>query len=118
MIERASDDQKPPSVCARFASTRLGTMRKRLTPRPRTASSAGSSVAEAAIETSGMNRPPRPIERMNGSGIRTSRASPTATVSPEKIVARPAVAIVARSASAGSSPASSCSRYRNTISIE
>ena len=58
------------------------------------ASIAGSSVAEAAIETSGTSRPPTPIERMNGSGMKTRSARPIATVSPENSVARPAVAIV------------------------
>ena len=36
---------------------------------PKIASRAGSSVSAAAIETSGMSRPPTPIERMNGSGM-------------------------------------------------
>ena len=77
---------------------------------PISESSAGSSVAEAAIETSGISTAPAPIERMKGSGISSSSASPIATVSPENSVARPAVAIVVSSASAGSWPASSCSR--------
>ena len=68
--------------------------------------------------TTGTSRPPIPIERMNGSGMNASRASPTATVEPEKIVARPAVAIVVISASCGSSLRASSSRKRNTTSIE
>jgi hypothetical protein len=81
------------------------------------ASSAGRNVAEAAIDTSGTRRPPTPIERMKGRGMNTSSARPTATVSPEKIVARPAVAIV-RSSAWSASPWSSSSRYRKTTSIE
>lgn len=64
-----------------------------------TARSAGSRVADAAIDTSGTSSPPMPIDRMNGSGMSTSSASPTATVAPENRVARPAVAIVVRRAS-------------------
>jgi hypothetical protein len=72
---------------------------------------------EAAIDTSGTTSPPRPIDRMNGNGINTRRASPTATVRPENTVARPAVRIVVTSASWGA-PRSSSSRKRNTTSIE
>ena len=35
-----------------------------------------------------------PIERMNGEGMKSSSASPIATVAPENSTARPAVAIV------------------------
>ena len=111
MIEVARPCQKPvTSFAARRSSTRRGMIRRRLTPRPITDSSAGSSVADAAIDTSGTSRPPTPIERMNGSGINTSSASPTATTPPENSVARPAVAIVVRSASCGSSVWASSSR--------
>ena len=106
------------SLAARRSSTRRGMIRQRLTPRPMTASSAGSSVAEAAIDTSGTSSPPTPIERMKGSGMNTSSASPIATVAPENSVARPAVAIVVRSAACGSSVWPSSSRKRNTTSIE
>ena len=81
-------------------------------------SSAGRSVAEAAIETSGISTAPAPIERMNGSGINSSSASPIVTVRPEKSVARPAVAIVVSSASTRPLPEFSSSRKRNTTSIE
>ena len=47
----------------------------------------GRSVADAASDTRGTISPPIPIERMNGSGMRTSSASPSATVIPEKSVA-------------------------------
>lgn len=92
--------------------------RKRLTLRPMTASRAGRNVAEAAIEISGTSRPPTPIERMKGSGMKTSSARPTATVAPENRVARPAVSIVRTSASCGSSLSASSSRNRKTTSIE
>ena len=97
---------------------RRGTIRQRFTRCPISDSRAGSSVAEAAIETSGTSRPPTPIERMNGSGMNTSSASPTATVRPLNSVARPAVAIVVRSAVGTSSSCASSSRKRNTTSIE
>ena len=119
MIEVARRCQRPvTSFAARRSSTRWGMIRQRLTPRPMYDSSAGSSVAEAAIETSGTSRPPTPIERMNGSGMNTSSASPIATVAPENSVARPAVAIVVRSATRASSSCASSSRKRNTTSIE
>src|SRR5581483_2673485 len=41
---------------------------------------------------------------MNGSGIKRSSASPTATVAPEKITARPAVSIVRSTAASTSWP--------------
>ena len=119
MIPRASQVQNPCCVAsARRWSTERGTKRRRLTFRPMTARSAGSSVAEAAIETSGTSRPPMPIERMKGSGMSTSSARPTATVAPENRVARPAVTMVVRSASSASSWRSSSSRKRKTTSIE
>jgi hypothetical protein len=89
---------------------RLGTMRKRFTLVPITASSAGRRVADAVIDTKGTMRPPTPMERMNGSGISTSSASPIATVRPEKIVARPAVTMVRSRAPCGSSVRASSSR--------
>jgi hypothetical protein len=55
---------------------------------------------------------------MNGSGMKTSRASPIATTPPENSVARPAVAIVVRIASCVSSVRASSSRNLNTTSIE
>ncbi len=110
MIEFASRVQKPPVPCARASSTRCGITRKRPTPRFIVASRAGRNVAAAAIDTSGTISPPRPIERMNGSGISTSSASPIATVRPENSVARPAVTIVRSRASVGSSSRASSSR--------
>lgn len=119
MMEVASWCQTPvTSLAARRSSTRRGMIRQRFTPRPITASSAGSSVADAAIETSGTSSPPTPIERMNGSGMNTRSARPTATTPPENRVARPAVAIVVRSAEGASSSWASSSRKRNTTSIE
>ncbi len=111
MIEVASRCQTPvASLAARRASTRRGMIRSRFTPRPMIASSAGNSVADAAIDTTGTSRPPTPIERMNGSGMNTRSASPIATVMPEKSVARPAVAIVFCRASGASSVYASSSR--------
>ncbi len=64
------------------------------------------------IETSGMRKPPTPIERMNGIGIASRSASPIATVAPEKITARPAVAIVRTIASSTDPGRSSSSLKR------
>ena len=83
-----------------------------------TDSSAGKNVAAAAIETSGTSRPPTPIERMNGSGMKTSSASPIATTAPENSVARPAVRIVVTSASSTEPWRVSSSRKLKTTSIE
>jgi hypothetical protein len=49
---------------------------------------------------------------MNGTGMKSRSASPIATVAPEKITARPAVAIVRTIASSFPSPRSSSSRKR------
>ena len=89
--------RSPASGSARRSSTRA-----RHDPQPVDAvarareSSAGRKVSAAAIETSGISRPPMPMERMKGSGRNTSSPSPTATVSPENTTARPAVGIVRR----------------------
>ncbi len=80
--------------------------------RPNTERSAGWSVTAATIETRGMSNPPSPIERMNGSGMNRSSASPIATVAPEKTTARPAVAIVRTIASSVESIRRSSSRKR------
>ncbi len=56
---------------------------------------------------------------MNGSGMKTSSASPTATVPPENSVARPAVRMVIDQRVLGvDSWLSSSSRKRKTTSIE
>ncbi len=60
----------------------------------------------------GIRKPPIPIERMNGSGMNSSSASPIATVAPEKMTARPAVAIVRTIASSFEPPLVSSSRKR------
>jgi hypothetical protein len=110
MIVRATAAQKPPSAAVRRSSIRLGRIEKRLTPRPMNEGSTGSRLAEAAMLTSGIRSPPIPIERMNGSRMKHSSASPIATLIPEKIVARPAVSIVRSNASVGSSIFASSSR--------
>ena len=105
MIERREAVPEAGDVLprARRSSTRRGMIRQRLTPRPITASIAGSSVADAAIETSGTSSPPTPIERMNGSGMNTSSASPIATDHAGEQRRAAAVAIVVCSATCTSS---------------
>jgi hypothetical protein len=61
-------------------------------------------VTAARIDTSGIRKPPMPIETMNGTGMKRRSARPIATVSPEKTTARPAVAIVRTTASSTASP--------------
>ena len=118
MMAPASRCQKLPSPRARRSISERGMNRQRFTRVPMSESSAGRSVADAAIETSGIIRPPMPIDRMNGSGMSTSSANPSATVMPENSVARPAVDIARSRASSGSPRASSSSRKRKTTSIE
>jgi hypothetical protein len=110
MIERARTAQKPRSTS--LGGRKRSTRTRRTPRRPKSESSAGCSVAAAAIETSGIRKPPTPIERTNGIGIATSSASPIATVAPEKITARPAVLIVATTASSFGFPCASSSRKR------
>ncbi len=57
-----------------------------------------------------MIRPPIPNPRMNGSGMKSSSASPIATAVPLKTTARPAVAIVVTIASSRDDPRRSSSR--------
>ena len=109
MITSAIRPQTPPSRSGR--SPISGTRRRRRLE-PKAASRAGSSVIAARIDTSGMSRPPTPMERMNGRGISTRQASPIATVTPEKRTAWPAVRIVVRRASRSSAPPRSSSRKR------
>jgi hypothetical protein len=59
-----------------------------------------------------------PSERTKGTGMKTSNASPSVTVAPEKRTERPAVAIVRTTASSMESPRSSSSRKRYTTSSE
>jgi hypothetical protein len=109
MIAAESRSQKPrrrPSSPNRHTRTRL------VPRRPYSESSAGCSVTAAATDTSGIRKPPIPIERMNGEGMKSSSASPIATVAPEKRTARPAVAIVRTTASSEEPSPSSSSRNR------
>jgi hypothetical protein len=109
MIAAESRSQKPrrePSSPKRHTRTRF------VPRRPYRESSAGCRVTAAAIETSGIRNPPIPIERMNGEGMKSSSASPIATVAPEKTTARPAVAIVRTTASSLGPPRASSSRKR------
>ena len=95
---------------------RRGITRTRLTRCPSTASIAGSNVSEASTETTGINMPPMPIPRSNGSGKTIIDRSPTATVVPETITEWPAWVIVSTSADSTSFPSRSSSRKRKTIS--
>ncbi len=61
-------------------------------------------------ETTGMNRPPMPKPRMNGTGMASMSARPMATAVPLNTTARPAVRIVATIASGLSLPRRSSSR--------
>ena len=83
---------------------------------PSVASIAGSRVRAAVTDTAGINMPPIPIERMNGSGRITIDNRPTATVEPETITERPACVIVSTSAVSTSSPSRSSSRNLKIIS--
>ncbi len=122
MIARASRAQKPWSTSTVPGSFGRGTWSRsrtnaaagqRAVPRrPNTESSAGCSVTAAIIETMGIRKPPTPIERMNGSGMKSNTASPIATAAPEKTTARPAVSIVRTIASSLDSPRASSSRKR------
>ena len=94
---------------------RRGITRTLLIRVPVTASIAGSNVVAARTDTSGINMPPRLIERSNGSGRTNSDSRPSATVSPEIITERPAWVIVCTSADSTSLPSRSSSRNRKII---
>ncbi len=115
MTNRAQRPQGPSSGWP-LSTSRFGSSRRLLMRSPSTASSAGSSVIAASTETSGMSSPPRPIERMNGSGSTIIDTSPTATVEPDTITERPACVIVSTSAVSTSSPSRSSSRNRKIMS--
>ena len=109
MIEWASRAQIPCSG----STGAPGRSRFFATPRlPYSESSAGWSVTAPRTETIGIRKPATPIIRMNGSGIASSSASPSATAAPEKTTARPAVCIVRTTASSRSRPRASSSRKR------
>ena len=61
---------------------RRGITRTLLIRVPTTASRAGSNVVAASTETTGINMPPRLIERSNGSGTIRIESRPSATVVP------------------------------------
>ena len=111
MIAPANRCQKPVSASRR--RNRWGKTAIRATPpRPSSESRAGCRVTAAAIDASGIKKPPTPIERMNGNGMKSSSASPIATVAPEKTTARPAVCIVRTIAASTSPPRVNSSRKR------
>ena len=95
---------------------RFGSTRMLFTFVPSVERIAGSSVIAAITETSGISRPPIPIERMNGSGRKTIESRPTATVEPDTITERPAWVIVSTIAVSTSEPSRSSSRKRKIIS--
>ena len=85
---------------------------------PSAASSAGSSVSETNAALSATRLPPTPIEYRKRSGKTSIEAIAAATVSAENSTVRPAVATVARTASAVSRSCSSSSRKRETMNSE
>jgi hypothetical protein len=94
---------------------RLGITRRLLIRGPRNDRNAGRRVIETSTDTAGINIPPIPIERMNGSGRRIMLSRPTATVEPDTITDLPACVIVSTRAVSTSSPAASSSRKRKII---
>ncbi len=73
---------------------------------------------ESRTATATTSSPPTPTERVSESGVVTSAANPTTTVSPEVITAEPAVSTVRMAASAGERPRLSSSRNRVTMRSE
>ena len=115
LVTRAAQrPQKPASGSGGFTNRR-GITRARLIFGPSSENRAGSSVIDATTETAGINIPPSPIERMNGSGRMIMLSRPIATVEPDTITDRPACVIVSTSASSVERPAASSSRKRNVI---
>jgi hypothetical protein len=82
---------------------------------PSTARSAGSSVSDAATETTGISIPPSPIERTSGTGSSVIARSPMATVEPETTTECPAWTTVSTTADSTSFPSRSSSRKRKII---
>ena len=83
MIARASRAQKPCVGIERLARAGSACARRRGGRRARAAPAAASRRRRS--RRSGSGSPATPIIRMNGSGIATSSASPSATAMPEKI---------------------------------
>ena len=115
------DDGSPTSPRTRLprslpSTRRFGNTRTRLMRGPSSAIIAGNKVIDASTETAGINRPPMPIDLMNGSGSRIMLTSPTATVEPETITERPACCMVVTIASSVGCPCRSSSRNRKIIS--
>jgi hypothetical protein len=86
--------------------------------RPMPASTAGTSVSVTATLISGISMPPMPMLRMNGIGSAISASRPRATVTPLKMMARPAVAIAVCRAAWLSLPRATSSRQRVISSSE
>ena len=86
--------------------------------RPRMARTAGRNVVASRTATPTTNSPPTPTERVSESGVVTSAANPTTTVSPDVTTAEPAVSTVRMAASTGERPRLSSSRNRVTMRSE
>ncbi len=91
-VLRAPRSGTAPGAAAGGGAAECGDGEASAARRPSSESSAGWSVSAAATDANGIRKPPRPIERMNGIGMRSSSPSPIATARPEKTTARPAVA--------------------------
>jgi len=82
------------------------------------ARTAGRNVVASRTATATTNSPPTPTERVSESGVVTSAANPTTTVSPDVTTAEPAVSTVRMAASAAERPRLSSSRNRVTMRSE
>ena len=83
-----------------------------------TARQTGSKVTAARTATKGINMPPKPTLRRNGTGSTTSDSSPAAAVNPLSITALPAFSAADTTASSLLRPFSRSSRHRTTTMSE
>ena len=106
------------SVGCRYQASLAASHRGQSTPGPTTVRTAGNSVTASSTMTATTTIPASPTLRVSTSGVKTRAANPMATVAPEMITARPAVASIRRTAVPASRERASSSRKRVTIRSE
>ncbi len=106
------------SVGCRYQASLAASQRGQSTCRPRSISTAGSSVTASRTITATTTIPARPTLRVSTIGVSSRAANPMTTVAPEVTTARPAVASIRSVAVPASPERASSSRKRVTIRSE
>ena len=118
MTQFAHQLQKPTLIVPAGRRDLKTGSRRRLTAGPSIDIRAGRNVSAYTTATATTIAPAAPIEARKVPWKKSIAERPTATVMPENVIARPAVAIVVASASSRDAPFASSSRKRLTTNSE